>query len=91
MIESQEDRERLDAYFEDMAIEHANSDALNDGIKAIHRAGWAAGRGHGFRAGLREGRSSSSGVRILGVWAAIALGIALGVWMFSVTLIWVQP
>jgi len=90
-VETQENREGLEAHFTEMALEHAKSDALNDGIRAIHRAGWAAGREHGFRAGLREGKSAASGLRIVGVWVAIALGVALGLWVFSVTLMWVKP
>lgn len=81
----------FDAYCEEKALEHAKSGPLNDGITAIHKAGWAAGRRAGFDEGFVAGRSAISGTRVLAVWVAIAVGIALGVYVFGVTITWNQP
>ena len=68
------------------AIEHAKSDALADGIKAIHLAGWAEGKEHGYKEGFADGRQALTGKRAFLVPLLIVAGIALGVWAFGLTL-----
>jgi hypothetical protein len=71
---------------EKAALDHAKCDPLNDGIRAIHAAGWAAGRSQGFKDGFAEGRRTLSGARSILVPLLLVAGAAFGVWLFGITL-----
>lgn len=71
------------------ALTHPDKNIVNAGVESIYLAGWSAGRRHGYEMGFSHGKSTLTGKSLVGVWAAIMLGVALGVYVFSLTLSWV--